>query len=222
VDYLVINDGSGHFLKLPALTTAQRNVIIPANGMVIYNTDNSVIEFYEGGWQQRWNLSQLGIGGTVVITAARLLQNVTTDATIITSGELAIARMPRDAAGLVLEAQGTGFYPMYVNPNGRYTPAGHNHAAGNITSGVLDEARCPNVYSNKITFNGGIITNSVNCANFSATDIVFENEFRITEAEKLGLGKGLAFLDDEGKLLMRLDGHGNLHVRGKIIEDVKS
>jgi hypothetical protein len=87
---------------------------------------------------------------------------------------------------------------------------------------VLDEARCPNVYSGVIHFNGGIVTNSVNCANFSATDVSFENDFRITEAEKLGFEKGLAFLSDKGKLLMRLDARGNLHVRGKIIEDVKS
>jgi hypothetical protein len=36
--------------------------------------------------------------------------------------------IPWTAAGYVLEAQGTGFYPMYVNPNGRYAPAAHNHA----------------------------------------------------------------------------------------------
>jgi hypothetical protein len=105
---------------------------------------------------------------------------------------------------------------MYVNPNGRYSPAGHNHAAGNITSGVLAEARCPNVYSGQITFNGGLVTNSVNCANWQAADILFENDFRVTEAEKLGLGKGLAFLNDKGKLLMVLDRNGNLSLAGKI------
>jgi hypothetical protein len=45
---------------------------------------------------------------------------------------------------------------MYVNPNGRYTPAGHNHAAGDITSGVLAEDRIPTVFANARTFNGGI------------------------------------------------------------------
>ena len=43
------------------------------------------------------------------------------------SGIINIDCMPRDAAGLILEAQGAGFYPMYVNPNGRYTPAAHSH-----------------------------------------------------------------------------------------------
>jgi hypothetical protein len=105
---------------------------------------------------------------------------------------------------------------VYVDPNARYTPAGHNHAAGNITSGVLDQARCPTVYSNAITFNGGIVTNSVNCSNFVATDVVFENDFRITEAEKFGLPKGLAFLNSKGSILMLLDGEGNLQISGKL------
>ena len=48
--------------------------------------------------------------------------------TIETSGRVNMAGMPRDTAGLIIEAQGAGFYPMYVNPNGRYTPAAHNHA----------------------------------------------------------------------------------------------
>ena len=134
----------------------------------------------------------------------------------ITSGRFGLARLPEGSSGYVLEAQGAGFDPMYVNPNGRYTPAGHNHAAGNITSGVLDEARCPNVYSGQITFNGGIVTNSVNCANWSATDIIFENKFRITESEKLGFPKGLAFLNPRGKILMFLDSTGNIEILGKV------
>jgi hypothetical protein len=161
-------------------------------------------------------LGWLSIGGYVVITSARVLENVTAAASIITSGRFPLARLPEGTLGYILEAQGAGFDPMYVNPNGRYTPAGHNHAAGNITSGVLDEARCPNVYSGQIHFNGGIVTNSVNCANFSATDVVFENDFRITEAEKLGFPRGLAFLNPKGKVLMFLDGAGNIEVFGKI------
>ena len=43
------------------------------------------------------------------------------------TGRVNMWSMPRDASGLVLEAQGTGNYPMYVNPNGRYTPAVHTH-----------------------------------------------------------------------------------------------
>lgn len=105
------------------------------------------------------DLGWLNIGGTLVISNTRVLQNITMDASLITTGKLnSLSRLPNGTAGYVLEAEGASD-PMYVNPNGRYTPAGHNHAAGDITSGVLAEARCPNVYSGLITFNGGINSN---------------------------------------------------------------
>jgi hypothetical protein len=158
----------------------------------------------------------LNVGGFTVLTAARALQNVTADAALVTSGELAMARMPRDTAGLVLEAQGAGNYPMYVDPNGRYAPAGHDHAAGNITSGVLAEARIPNVFTGQITFQGGIVTNSVNCQNWHLADAVFANDFRLTEAEKLGFEAGVAFLNAEGRTLMVLSRNGDLHLAGRV------
>ena len=49
--------------------------------------------------------------------------------TIDADGRVAMAAMPRDTLGLILEAQGTGFYPMYVDPNGRYIPATHTHTS---------------------------------------------------------------------------------------------
>ena len=48
--------------------------------------------------------------------------------------------------------------------------------------------------------------------------MVFANDFRITEAEKFGLGKGLAFLNPKGRVLMVLDEEGNLSIAGKIKE----
>jgi hypothetical protein len=44
---------------------------------------------------------------------------------VANTGRINMHSMPRDAAGLVLEAQGNDFYPMYVTPNGRYMPAWH-------------------------------------------------------------------------------------------------
>jgi len=160
--------------------------------------------------------NDLNIGTYIVITDGRVLQNVTADAAVITSGQFGLGRMPRGDLGLILEGGGASFDPLYVEPDGRYTPAGHTHGGGDISSGTVPEDHVPSVYSGKITFNGGISTNSVNCANFSATDIVFENNFRITEAEKLGLPKGLAFLNPKGKILLFLDAKGNLKVAGKI------
>ena len=47
--------------------------------------------------------------------------------TIDADGRVAMKAMPRDTLGLILEAQGAGFDPMYVDPNGRYVPAAHTH-----------------------------------------------------------------------------------------------
>ncbi len=158
----------------------------------------------------------LNIDVYTVITSGRVLQNVTADAAIITSGQFGLGRMPRGTGGYVFEAQGIGYDPVYVDPNGRYTPAGHGHAAGDITSGTIAEARLPNVYSGQVTFNGGIVTSSVNCANWQLADAVFANGFCITEAEKVGLGNGLAFLNREGKAVMVLAENGDLQLAGKV------
>jgi hypothetical protein len=162
------------------------------------------------------NIGWLSVGGFIVITSGRVLQNVTADAGIITSGRFTAAKLPEGASGYVLEAQGAGFDPMYVNPNGRYAPAGHGHAAGDITSGIMAEDRLPDVYTKKMYFYGGIVTNSVNCANWQLADAIFANGFRMTEAEKLGFGRGIAFLNDEGKVLMILSRNGDLRLAGRI------
>ncbi len=49
--------------------------------------------------------------------------------TVDTNGRVSMAGLPRDTAGKIIEAQGAGFYPMYVDPNGRYTPAAHSHTS---------------------------------------------------------------------------------------------
>ena len=81
------------------------------------------------------SLGWLNMGGYTVITNARVLQNVTADANIITSGQFGLGRMPRSSSGYVLEAEGASFDPMYVDPNGRYAPAAHNQSAESINSG---------------------------------------------------------------------------------------
>lgn len=195
-----------------------------AGGVAVHLLPNADNTYNLGAQATRWgnlylaglaDMGWLNIGGTLVISSGRVLQNVTADAGIITSGKFSLSRLPNGTLGYVLEAEGASD-PMYVNPNGRYTPAGHQHAAGDIASGVLAEARCPNVYSGQITFNGGIVTNSVNCKNWSAADVVFENKFAITEAEKLGFPKGLAFLNSKGKVMLLLDERGNIQVFGKL------
>jgi hypothetical protein len=154
----------------------------------------------------------LQIGWSEVITAARVLQNV------ITSGRFPFARLPDGSVGTVLEAQGGGSDPTYVDPNGRYQSAAHNHngetltpwsiTANDIHSGLVDAW--------EVDVHSLVVSGGVNCTNWHAADIFFKNDFRITEAEKLGFKKGLAFLNQKGKVLMMLDGEGNLHVAGKI------
>jgi hypothetical protein len=184
---------------------------------------NDTYDIGQGGvtpkrWRNLWFSGFLEAGGYEIVTAARVLQNVTANTSIVASGRFPLTRLPEGTSGYVVEAQGAGFDPMYVNPNSRYTPAGHDHAAGNITSGVLAEDRCPHVYSSQVTFQAGLITNSVNCTNWHLADAIFANDFRITEAEKLGLGHGLAFLNSKGKVLMVLDDKGNVRIAGKIKE----
>ena len=214
-----------------------------------------------GGW--------LNVAGFTVITNARVLQNVTAAAGIITSGQFPLARMPRgdagkflraygadydpmyaflaagdipslDAskitsgrfplarfpegtAGYVLEAEGAGFDPMYVNPNGRYTPASHTHSHASLT-GVGPNDHHAQVHNHagealspdSIAVNTLSVAVSVNCKNWVHADILFNNEFRITEAENVNLGHGLVFLNPKGKVIMLIDGNGNVEIFGKL------
>jgi hypothetical protein len=95
------------------------------HGVDIYGESFHGVGLCEVGW--------LKVGDFIVITSGRVLQNVTADVAIITSGQFPLARLPQGAAGYVLEAEGGGFDPMYVNPNGRYDPKSHTHSHGNLT-----------------------------------------------------------------------------------------
>jgi len=48
-------------------------------------------------------------------------------------------------------------------------------------------------------------------------DLVFMNNFKVTENEK----SGLAFKNDAGEKIAVLDREGNLHIKGRIIQDLK-
>ena len=49
---VIVNDGAGHYLKLPRLTTAQRDALTAAEGMVIANSTTSTIQGYiNGAWR---------------------------------------------------------------------------------------------------------------------------------------------------------------------------
>lgn len=44
-----VSDGAGHYLRVPSLTTAERDALTPQNGMFIYNTTQNRSEQYENG-----------------------------------------------------------------------------------------------------------------------------------------------------------------------------
>jgi hypothetical protein len=102
----LINDGSGAY-DLGSVAAKWSNLYVSGVGDL--------------GW--------LNVGGFTVITSGRVVQNVTANANIITAGRFGLARLPEGSLGYVLEAEGGGFDPMYVDPNGRYTPKSHAHSA---------------------------------------------------------------------------------------------
>jgi len=56
----------------------------------------------------------------------------------------------------------------------------------------------------------------VRATTISPGDLAFENNFRVTEDERVGL----AFKNDAGEKIAVLDRKGNFYVKGKVIEDL--
>jgi len=63
--YVIIEDGAGHYLRLPSLTTAQRDALTAATGMLIWNSTNSRVEKYDGSdWGALGVTTFLGLSDT--------------------------------------------------------------------------------------------------------------------------------------------------------------
>ncbi|GAH48140.1 unnamed protein product, partial [marine sediment metagenome] len=41
--YVIIEDGAGHYMRLPSLTTAERDDLTPAAGMTIWNSTTTQV-----------------------------------------------------------------------------------------------------------------------------------------------------------------------------------
>jgi hypothetical protein len=163
----------------------------------------------------------LALSGTIVITSAGVIQNLSADAGLITSGILGVDRIPTLSRSKISDFFAAAFWANIPDKPSTYPPSSHTHSASAVTSGTFAEERIPHNFMDIMTFPGGITTSSlatgaVNCTNWHATDIIFKNDFRITEAENLKLGKGLAFLNPKGKIIMLLDENGNLALFGKL------
>ena len=66
VDRIVINDGAGHYLQIPSLTTAERDALTAANGAIIYNNtlkclqarrDGAWVDLHAGAIREDLNLN---------------------------------------------------------------------------------------------------------------------------------------------------------------------
>lgn len=94
-----------------------------AGNLVLYSDGGLIVPETDGG---------ANLGDTVLLRrfGSLHLKNdiwVAGIQTVDTNGRVTMAGLPRDTAGKIIEAQGAGFIPMYVDPNGRYTPAAHTH-----------------------------------------------------------------------------------------------
>jgi hypothetical protein len=81
------------------LTTAQRNAIAtPASGLLIYNTDNSQFEYYNGA---SWANMSSGLGSTqsvsVAISSAQILAGNTTPVQLVAAPGAGLAIIPISA-----------------------------------------------------------------------------------------------------------------------------
>lgn len=61
LSYVIIEDGAGHYFRLPSLTTAQRDGLTPAAGMTIWNSTTTQVERYNGS-----DWGSMGIAGVTV------------------------------------------------------------------------------------------------------------------------------------------------------------
>jgi hypothetical protein len=192
------------------------------------------------------DLGSISIGGTVIVTTARVLQNVTADAAIITSGvfdvaripnldaskitsgNFPLARLPQGANRYFLMGKGVGYDTVFdlvywsdiQEKPSTYPPSGHTHDAADIASGTIPEVRLAHTWTS--TFYPTQIGDSASkvsdiwVVTLHQGDALFQNNFRITEAEKLGFKKGLAFLNPKGKVIMLIDGNGNVEIFGEL------
>ncbi len=103
--------------------------VVAYNGNLILYSATGLIQPNTDGGQDLGSSSYAKRFGTIHLKNGVVVAGVQT---VDSDGRVTMSAIPRDTAGLVLEAQGTGFYPMYVNPNGRYAPAAHESGHANL------------------------------------------------------------------------------------------
>jgi hypothetical protein len=127
----VVNLLTGRVLKACIGFDGVNFFVVSYTGDLILRTQSAIIRPYADGsddlGSDSFRFNKLKLKDSLHVAGVEVVQN---------TGRVNINAIPRDTAGLILEAQGTGFYPMYVNPNGRYIPAAHSHSEVFPSGGV--------------------------------------------------------------------------------------
>jgi len=93
--------------------------VVAYNGSLILYSATHLIQPNSDGGEDLGTTNSAKRFGSLHLKNDRWIAGVQT---VDTKGRVTSAGMPRDIAGFVLEVQGAGFYPIYVNPNGRHAP----------------------------------------------------------------------------------------------------
>jgi hypothetical protein len=120
-----------------------------AGGFAVHLLPNATGTYDLGSDAKKWSslyvaglgkVGWLNVANYIVITDSRVLQNVTANVAIITSGQFPLTRMPRGDAGQYIRGYGAGFDPMYAAIPVDDLPG---LPASKITSGRFGLARLP-------------------------------------------------------------------------------
>jgi len=65
---IIIDDGAGNYIRIPKLTTAERNALTPVNGMLVYDKSLNLFYKYENGAWSTFTTSGFTGAGTGITT----------------------------------------------------------------------------------------------------------------------------------------------------------
>lgn len=177
-------------LKVNSLTTAQRDALTPANGMVIYNTTVSSAQIYQNGSWQDFNFisyncgdgsdGDVEISGSTTLTRDMYYNNLTVNGTLTTNGFIVFVKGTLNGVGTIKAPQGN---------------AGGNGSGQ--TKGTGGSATTTGRFKNTAGGDGGQGGDiGVNGANASATNAVVG--IGVTQADSKGGNGGVGQGDITG------------------------
>jgi hypothetical protein len=136
---------TGSAMQAVTVTTAQRDQLVAANGMVVFNSTTGALEGYNGSW----NDLGAGAGGGVSLAATLLIGSTTggTDITVSTGDSiLGAAELTLAASAGVLDLDATG--ALSINSSAGVINIGNDAVAQNILIGTGAAARTIQIGNN--------------------------------------------------------------------------